>query len=39
MTQPAILASRPDHYARFGISDEIQPFEDGLRTDPARHGH
>lgn len=39
MKQPAIMASRPDHYARFGITHEIQPFEDGLRTDPSRPGH
>ena len=39
MTQPAVLATKPEDYRRFGITTEIQPFEDGLRTDPARSGH
>lgn len=39
MTTPAVLGILPEHYERLGITREIQPFEDGLRTDPARAGH
>ncbi len=39
MAQPAIMANRPEHYERFGITRQIQLFEDGLRTEPSRRGH
>jgi hypothetical protein len=39
MTQPAKIADEPRHYERFGITSDIRPFEDGLRTDPSRSGH
>ena len=38
MSQKAIIAKSPAHYQRFGITNEIQPFEDGLRTDPSISG-
>jgi predicted secreted hydrolase len=37
-TQKVMLASRPDQYERLGITNEIQPFEDGLRTNPEQKG-
>lgn len=39
MTQSAKMASKPEDYARFGVTKQIEAFEDGLRTDPSRHGH
>lgn len=39
MKEPAVLAQTPEQYKRFGITETIQPFEDGLRTDPTKHGH
>ena len=37
-TQKSMLADRPDQYARLGLTNEIQQFEDGLRTDPSQKG-
>jgi hypothetical protein len=39
MAQTARLANRPQDYKRLGIIDTIEPFEDGLRTDPSQPGH
>src|SRR5438270_2088112 len=34
---PALIAGQPHHYQRFGIDpDDIQPWEDGMRTDGSR---
>lgn len=38
MAEKAFLATTDMHYAKLGITREIQPFEDGLRTDPAVSG-
>lgn len=38
MAEPAILATQPHHYDRLGITETIQPFEDGLRTNPGEKG-
>ncbi|WP_219906471.1 lipocalin-like domain-containing protein [Arthrobacter woluwensis] len=38
MTQKAFLATDPAHYEKLGITRQIQPFEDGLRTDPTQSG-
>ncbi|WP_437309504.1 hypothetical protein [Sorangium sp. So ce388] len=36
MTQPAVLGSEPIHYRRLNLDPgRIQPWEDGLRTDPG----
>ena len=39
MTKQLVLAADEEHYRRLGLTREIRPFEDGLRTDPARAGH
>ena len=36
--QRAMQADRPDQYERLGVTEEILPFEDGLRTDPHEKG-
>jgi predicted secreted hydrolase len=36
--QRAMQADRPDQYERLGVTKEILPFEDGLRTDPHEKG-